>query len=425
MTRYTASIEVLQFDSIKVLETASDATTCVITAHGAEDGEFVVNITRSTSPPVYFGTADSCRRKVMSSTTSQFNVTASISGQTRGDVVALYKYKDVTQYLTDGSLDMNLSSRGNNEASFTMEVEYTTPKEFMHIGGWDDGFIYGRTYGFNMIRRTWETYSNCLINARHIGVDIKGKMYMMQGQTYSGGWIYRDDTTEYTLSTDTWATKADSSVGKTACMGAVCDDQAYVYGGANTTSGYNTGNEKYDPDTDAWTTLTDGGANAAGKGLNLSNTLFVAYGRTAAGFMDSDFFYIPYTDTWHTFFVNHSAPNRIFTALSRQTYGHKANLLGGCSSVDGDPANAIDYHTAVNFITKTYHENEAWWQNIQEPGAGSYEDYGAIVGGMNNTMFVAGSYLDNFDWWLKTTDEAFYMIADIPLAIASGQGVSI
>jgi hypothetical protein len=362
---------------------------------------------------------------LISTTTSHFHVTASISGQTAGDIVALYKYKDVTQYLTDGSLDMSLSSRGNNEASFTMKAEYTTPKEFMHIGGWDDSFIYGRTYGFNMLRRTWVLYSTCLTNARHIGVAINDKLYMMQGQTYSGGWIYRDDTTEFTLPTDTWATKTDSSVGKTACMGAVCDAKAHIYGGANVVSGYNVLNEKYDPDTDTWTSLMDGGAYAAGKGLNLCNTLFVAYARDAAAFLDSDFFYIPYTDTWHTFFVNHSAPNRIYPVLSRQTYEFKANLLGGCSSIDGDPANAIDYHTTINFITKTYYENDAWWQNIQEPAAGSYEDYGAIAGGMNNTMFVPGSYLNTFDWWMKTTDDAFYILTDLPVAMASGQGASI
>lgn len=425
MTRYTASIEVLQFDSIKVLETASGTTTCVISAHGAEDGEFMVNITRSTNPPIYFGTADSCRRKIMSSTTSQFNVTAAISGQTVGDIVALYKYKDVTQYLTDGSLDISLSSRGNNEASFTMEVEYTTPKEFMHIGGWDDGFIYGRTYGFNMIRRTWESYSNCTISARHIGLNINDKMYMMQGQTYSGGWVYLNDTTEYTLATDSWDTKADSGTDKAACMGAEILGYGYVHGGADGTSTYYDTTEKYDPVADTWAVLGAGGNLASGKGINLCDILFIAYARDASAFLDHDVFYVPYTDTWHSFFVDHTAPNRIYPALSMKNYEFKANLLGGCSSVDGNPENAIDYHTTINFITKTYHENDTWWQTIQEPGAGNYEDYGAICGGMNDTMFVAGSYVANFDWWLKNTDESFYMITDLPLAIASGQGVSI
>jgi hypothetical protein len=425
MTRYSASIEVLQFDSIKILETASDATTCVISAHGAEDGEFVVNITRSTNPPIYYSTADSCRRKVMSATTSQFNVTASISGQTTGDVVALYKYKDVTQYLKDGTLKLDLNSRGNSEASFTVQTPYLTPKEFIYTGGWDEGYVYGNTYGFNLVRRTWETKAISLVAARHNCTNVNDKMYMMQGQTYSGGWVYRDDTTEYTLSTDSWDAKTDSGATKAACMCATIGDYAYVHGGADGTPTIYDTIERYDPGGDSWVTLTAGSALVSGTGINLCDIFFVAYARDGAGFLDSDVFYVPYTDTWHTFFINHSIPNRIYSALSMKNRDFTANLLGGCSSVDGNPEYSIDYHTSLNFITKTYHENEAWWQPIQEPAAGNYEDYGAVCGGMNDTMFVLGSYLDSNEWWIKLTDDSFYYLDVLPTPMASGQGVAL
>lgn len=427
-TRYSASVEVLAFDSIRVLEATSTSYTCYVNSVTVSEGDFIVNMTQSENPPIRYGDADSCRRKIISATGSSFMVTASIDGQTTGDIIAVYKYKDVTQYLKDGTLQMDLSSKGNNEANFSFEIPTSRAEIFMHNGGWNETYIYSYNIGFTVLSEVWTVYENMpVFNSFHNS--FKGNeeniLYIAQGQSYDGGWIQLDDCYMYDLSEDAWYTQDTLSIEKRGCSSATIGENSYVVGGFDPVTYYDI-LEVYDQVGDAWSALTASSVDVGvGAGVNLCEVFFVGYFANFGGLNENDIYYIPYTDSWHDFFVDHNAPDRDNTGVSFKGYDFKAGIVGGCNTYGGDPLNAIDTHTFINFIAKIYYESLEWPTNIQGVSSGTFEGFGFVTGGVYGDEGDHGSYFDTSYLWISNTEEVWATTYDLPAQLSYGRGVAI
>ncbi|GEM_PF-4249034 len=424
MTRSSATIEVLCFDSIQILQTGSSSVTCVTSGATASVGDFMVNINWRKNPPVRYGDYDSCRRKIIYASGSTFEVSEAIAGQTRNNVIALYKYKDVTQYLKEGSLKMNLSSKGNSEASFTFELEPEPPQKFIHTGGWDDSFVYGFVLGFTLASGTWVNLSGMPVErAAHSSYNIAGNCYAGMGVDNSINRLSSWDM--YDNINDAWINKTGVAVTRSECQEAAIEDYGYLCGGYDDPGNFYGTLEKYDPVADTWAALTSGDFNgmALGKGMNLCNTLFVDYYRNDTTFAPHALWYLPISDTWQSFIVNSGAPLRLLPSVTHILQGFKAGMVGGAADKYASPSYIIANHTMVNFIAGVYYENLPWPTYIMDPSSAAFDDFGIVAGGQEDV----GVFLDTTNFWVYNTDEVWTAGGgfSLPAPISAGRGVSI
>lgn len=119
VSRYTATVLILENYGTASLETNSTETQAIITAHGLDTGDFIVNTTRRA---LTYMQAERGSRKVNVESANTLSHYA-IAGQTQNDIVTLFKFIDRTSYLLDGTLGISLRAEGQNEAMFT--INYT------------------------------------------------------------------------------------------------------------------------------------------------------------------------------------------------------------------------------------------------------------------------------------------------------------
>jgi len=409
--RYTASIEVLLFNSVRVLETGSNSTVVVMSGHGCQDTDFFYNFTRATNPPNYLS-GETGRRKVINATTTQFEISTSITGQTAGDIGILYKFTDVTQYLLDGTLALSLQAQGESNASFTLKAVHTPGNAFYVTHGRNATSVYNALERLDMPGQTWVlNAADGYFRYRHNveGDKAQGKLWAFLGQSVGGTTTMMTATSEYARSSDAWSNKAlFPDTPRTAAHSAFIDGDIYVNGGVmSTATTYFASTYKFDPDADTWTSLaasTDSGSS--GEGLNLCGCLVVAYYKRDDGgggteFAPDDCFYMPLCDAWATIPVTHSAPDRCFGRSGFTIDNFKGSIIGGTTDITGSDISAIDYHTQLNLPAKSYSEANATPLAGMEYAGGQYENYAIIAGGHYNstvydTAFLWNSARDNW-----------------------------
>jgi len=421
--RYTAKIEVLKFDSVKVLETASSPTVANITAHGLNNGDFFVNLTQAENPPVRYG-GETARRKVQNATTNSFGM-YTVSGQTAGDIIVAYSFQDVTDRLLDGTLKMEIQTQGENSAEFALKATYTAPGYFLGIDGFDDAYWFKLVFEYNIPRKTWvEKTAGTYYRSRNCAETIDNLAYNMMGYD---GVVVRGSipyTEAYNRETDTWEAKQSASSARTSPMALSLNDLIYVYGGYNSTSGYFGNTDSYDPGTDSWTALTSGSARADGEAVNLCDIMFEAYTTISGGFTNDDVFYIPYNDSWVTFMVDHNPPNRTLARSGFTIDGFKGSIIGGTTDYYTDPTYATDNHTMINFACKVYTEKQAIPDALQEAFVSQYEQYAILAGGMGGYSSIdPRAFFDAAYYWNSASD-TWSAIDNIPYAVATGMGCS-
>jgi len=413
--RYTASIEVLKFDSVRVMESGTTNSVVVITDHGCQNTDFMYNFTRATNPPNYLN-GETGRRKVINATTSQFEVSTSISGQTAGDICFLYKFTDVTQYLLDSTLKLSIQAQGESNASFSLKAKYTPGNAFYVCNGYNNLYVFDEMERLAMPVQTWSLkLGDGLFRYRHNveGDKSQGKLWTLLGETGTTSSI-TTATFEYNQNTDAWIDKTmfiDSF--RTAAHSAFINDNIYVNGGVTPlTANYFADTYKFDPTGDSWTSLTDSiDAGSSGEGINLCDCLVVAYykrddGGGGSEFAPDDCFYMPLVDTWATIPVTHSSPDRCFGRSSFTIDNFKGSIIGGSTNITGSDADVIDYHTMLNLPAKSYSEAGPTPFPGMEYGSSQYENYAIICGGVWNGTFWDTGYIWNSarDNWVVISD---------------------
>jgi hypothetical protein len=423
--RYTAKVEVLMFDKVRLAETATSTTCVVMNAHGCQKNDFIYNFSRATNPPIYY-TGETARRKIIDvSTTSKFYIGSAISGQVKDDVIFLYKFSDITQYLRDESLNISLQAQGENNASFKLKTTYEPGGEFLAFHGWDDSYFYDDTTGFNFPRKTWTSYNtNGVATVRNSAEGSHPNVYVMHGET---GAAYLDTNDEFNITNNAWTSKTGDTITRTACYSSYIDNYVYMAGGVDGV-GYYDDLTQYNPVGDSWVVKAVSDGCASGDGLNLAGCLFLAYGKGDIGGSDIlntiDIFYVPYNNTWLNYPVDHSDPDRCFCRSGFTIDGFKGNLLGGSSDLGGDPIYALDNNTLINFPCKTYTEKNGMPSQGQELYSAQYEQYAIIAGGVYGDEFTAGSYTKAAYAWNEAAD-TWAVLEDFPHAISGGCATTI
>ena len=126
---HTVIIEVFELQSNGgggfELEVGSDDDDIVIIGHGLVESDMLLNTNRigyDTGGGVYVNgygaTEPGCRRIKTVTNIDSCVIEPALTGQTDGDMVYLYKWIDRTEYIKEGTLNMNLRAGGQSDASF-------------------------------------------------------------------------------------------------------------------------------------------------------------------------------------------------------------------------------------------------------------------------------------------------------------------
>lgn len=422
VTKHSTTIEILEFDSVRRASTGTTEKIVSMSSHGMTVGDFCYNYTRGTNPPAtYAGTL--ARKKVISITSNKFTVTSSIDGMTGGDVLFLYKFKDYTPYLLQGSLDLTLTALEDNEGEFSMISTYTPPAHVVIFDGC--GLVSGAlavfnlTYEYSLNTKVWASKNTYFARRRLAGEGADDVCLLLHGQT-EGSSIY-NAVDIYRISTDTWENAVDDNKAKTAIQSCYYDGDVYINGGLTTASYAVADTRKYNIDADSWTTLADStGDSVAGEGILLSNCFMVTYFKDGTAFVDADMFFIPADNVWVNYIVNHNNPDRVFSRAGFTTDGMKGSCIGGAQDVSGSYT-GLDNHTQINFPCKVYTE----LNDIPHAGfeffCKQYENYAVLAGGIYGSYLSTAtiSFFDSAYYW-NSGNDTWVTIDSIATEMAGG-----
>ena len=415
--RYAAKVEVLQFDSIKIMETGTSGTRVVISTHGMTNTDFYGNITRATNPPDRYGGA-TYRRKIQNASTNTFYSTVSVAGQTTGDVAILYKFTDVTDMLLDGTLKLQLQTQGDDSASFSLVHDYEPHGDFTYAKGFfytsastTSIYLTAQTKTYNLPRKSWLDRSSTSAFLRRQSFEGKsGVGYSMQGEgvfppAHTASYGYCDLTEQFTVATNVWVDKTSASFPRTACHAAYVGDNIYVHGGVMPGPIYYSDCERYSISGDSWASMTPGHDESSGDGINLCDCLFVAYTKDSVDMTAQSKFYVVNNNSWVTYWIDNALPARCFARSGFTIDGFKGNVLGGTVDYAGLASYAIDSNTMINFPCKVYTERNVIPADLKEVYAAQYGGYAIIAGG-NGTYedYDYRSYSSNSYYWNPLAD---------------------
>lgn len=427
-TPCSATIEVLEFKGIRVLEAGSTANVAYITDHGQVDDDFFVNITRSYSPskkifPKEFGTIIPCRVKISDDVyTNSFWLESSIYDpdggyQDAGDLVALYKFEDRTSNLIDSSLSGLLTAQQESDfITFTLKSDFTKnanvyfsdgqnagASSVNHMWDWDTNAWSSKT-GYDYIR-----YS---ANAEKVTDNYIFGGNIVIGATTSSG---AATATKYDISADSWSNLTSANDARANAFSAEIDDIIYWYGGEGPSGGPI---ESYNHVSDTWTSLTAHGTDYhSGQGSNVGKVLFCNYMVTgSASFETTDIVYVPAQDVWANYPVDNSAPSRMLARSGYNVDRFRSQILGG--TTNGTASAVVPYNTSANITCKVYSEKTEIPVANMESMAASSDRFVFHGGGLNSAsaqLATAYYYTDVRDSWTA--------VDNLPVAQAQGMGV--
>ena len=129
---------------------------------------------------------------------------------------------------------------------------------------------------------------------------VDGKIYVMGGDIWDGGWITISTVEEYDPATDTWTRKSDMPTARWCLGTCTFDEKIYAIGGYPAV-GYTalTTVEVYDPVYDTWTSKSDMPLNRGMLSASVVNgKIYAVGGRPRLHAEPSVQEYDPSTDTW-------------------------------------------------------------------------------------------------------------------------------
>ena len=282
---------------------------------------------------------------------------------------------------------------GYAQSTWTVLAPVPAPTEGMTVGG--VGKVIVAAYGasstgntnltrlYDITTDSWSLGSPAPLPARseaaYGDTTHAGFLYVIGGGN-SGGVL--SDLQRYDPVTDAWTTLASMPTARAGAVAAAVDNNIFVIGGRSSAAGPCNGGpymatvEKYDVDTNTWSTVaslpsprSDLAAVAHG------GKVFVFGGCTGTGTVTSEVdMYDPATDTWTGL-----AP--MLTARASLVAGHsgqKVYAIGGWDGVSSSNANEV-YNIAGDSWTTTTAMSTA----CQEAGTHSHGGRVYVVGGAN------------------------------------------
>lgn len=119
----TATVYVLDFIGTVTAVTGTTDYTVSLTTHTLNVGDFIVNQTRrQTAQTINYPSASRASRRLDSVVGNDLHHKYAITSQAKGDIIELHKFIDITQYLLDGTLQVNINLDNNQEASFSLKL---------------------------------------------------------------------------------------------------------------------------------------------------------------------------------------------------------------------------------------------------------------------------------------------------------------
>lgn len=143
-------------------ETAESGTTTTnicITGHGLAVGDHIINATRNSTPPAF----DNIASRRVTSVVDANNITVhTITGQTTGDTIKLFKHINRADKLMAGSLQINRQSDNNHTCTMTLvsTVDYAPLAGQDVIIKYDNDIIFGGV--IKSVRRRLSPASNTI-----------------------------------------------------------------------------------------------------------------------------------------------------------------------------------------------------------------------------------------------------------------------
>lgn len=386
-------VEVLKFKGLYVAESGTVENEIVLASHGCVDGDFFYNYTRSERPTNRLN-GDTCRRRIFSASTDSFQVTSSISGQTMGDIVMLYKYEEVT--IKDKTMKIAISAQQEGStANFMTSATYTAPGTAIVTDGQPVSGTASQTYSFDIptavfAAKTAQGDAKILHNSE--GED--GEIHTFYGNL---GTTSLDALNTYNIAGDSWAAGSSAAAAKTQAQSCLLSNKIYESGGA----GVKTTNE-YNISTDTWTSKTDApDIRADGDGVGFHDSVFFNHEGEdgAAAGIDTDTYYLPQNDTWYSFAVDVVA-----TTQARRFHWHndyKAYAVGGYTFFgyyQGTNKN-------INFASKSYNDGTSFPVSAAFHSGASMDNYGLTVGSFDGTDTSDSLYVwsEPRDTWVDKT----------------------
>jgi hypothetical protein len=393
-------VEVLKFDGLYVAESGTVEGEVVLAGHGAVDGDFFYNYTRSERPTNRLN-GDTCRRRIFSASTDSFQVTSSISGQTMGDIVMLYKYEEV--FIKDATMKIAISAQQEaSTADFNTSATYTPPGTAIITDGDPVSGTASQTYSFDIptavfAAKTAQGDAKILHNSE----GEAGEIHTFYGITGTASY---DALNTYDIDADSWAAGSAAASEKYDAQSCLIDNKIYENGGVSGGAGVKTTSE-YNPSTDTWTAKTDAGdVRAGGDGVGFHDSVFFnheGYDGAAAG-IDTDTFYLPQNDTWY-----HFAVDVISTTKYRRFHWHndyKAYAVGGYTF--------FGYYQGtnklINFTSKSYNDGTSFPDSMAYISAASMDNYGLAVAGFDgtDTSDILYVWAEPRNTWVNVTTHA-------------------
>ncbi len=174
---------------------------------------------------------------------------------------------------------------------------------------------------------------------------VDGKIYVMGGDIWDGGWITISTVEEYDPATDNWTMKSDMPTARWCVATCTFDGKIYAIGGYPTV-GYTalTTVEVYDPATDTWTTKADMPLNRGMLSASVVNgKIYAIGGRPRLHAEPSVQEYDPSTNTW----TQKSDMPIATSQMGSLVLDNKIVIIGGWEISTSYPYTAVQVYDTV------------------------------------------------------------------------------
>ena len=161
----------------------------------------------------------------------------------------------------------------------------------------------------------------------------------------------------YNPSTNTWTTKTSMTESLAYSTASTVGNNIYVVGGRNDTTFYWGSNCCYDTLTNTWsdkTSLPSRSGRSGHSSVVIDNKIYIIGGLTSSGVSNSIERYDANTDSWSTIY---NMPVSL-QLLSTESYGDKIYIIGGIDSSNNHTYSIYSYDIAKNEWNKLYDLNE-------------------------------------------------------------------
>ena len=207
---------------------------------------------------------------------------------------------------------------------------------------------------YNIDGNTWSIKTDMPTSRDFLSsTEVNNFIYCIGGADAS----YLNTNECYDPSTNTWTTKKSMSESLSYLTSSTIGNNIYVVGGRNDTTFYWGSNYCYDTLTNTWsnkTSLPSGSGRSGHSSVVIDNKMYIIGGLTSSGVSNSIERYDVNTDSWSTIY-NMSVSLQL---LSTESYGDKIYIIGGIDSRDSYTYSIYSYDIVKNEWNKLYDLNE-------------------------------------------------------------------